>query len=682
LNNCVLIQNKKSLCRIVLQKDTLKASKEAIHELQTGVAKATGVRISLDYSVLNVVSLEYSRRTLVSIRFNIISQKEKMFGKDGFRIRVEKAKVYFEAETKSGLLNAVYTFLRQYCGFLWLWPGNDGEVYDGIDTLSIPVGKNQETPDYLWRHLLFTDIDEETGPEKWCDLEIHLYPNQSTMQQYLLWCKRNRMGGLKVKAGHIWGEWINPDVYGKSHPEYFAEIKASNHESITMWDGKHSGQLCTSNPEVVDIIIEKTRQFFDKNPDYDVVSISPNDGIGFCECNDCISADVSFGNPLPDLPHDALELDSAFKDELDKTRQSNRITGPITDRMFTFANKVAEQIEKSHPDKLLLILVYGIYRQPPKKVKLAPNVIAQYCAQCNQYWNAGVFEEDCQNLERLSSSSENMGIYEYYDQGAWPGVIRSFPDLIHRSVSYFHETGGRYYSTQAGTGFATNGFNLWFLAEMLWKSSTNVDKSINLYCKKAFGEAAGEMKVYFKLWSNRWQEYMSSNLEKEEACVLKSSNTQVAPFELVSRIYSDELLDKASQSLEQACAKVPVTSIQRRRIDFVARGLEATKIAIQAAQVSYVLSEKGWPMRYEEVTQESVRQLGEPAKVRLEVEKALVLWERWEAYMESVRDEFVLSHFWARYCFDSRKFLHPHFALKTILDVVTKISTQKNCDIA
>ena len=135
---CILVRNNKSLARIVLQKDTLKAAKEAVHEFQTGVAKAAGVRIGLDYSELDSFTLEHPVSTPVSIRFNIISDRPELFGKDGFCIRIEKDKIFFEAKTKFGLLNAVYSFLRRYCGFVWLWPGKDGEVYD-TNNLNIPL---------------------------------------------------------------------------------------------------------------------------------------------------------------------------------------------------------------------------------------------------------------------------------------------------------------------------------------------------------------------------------------------------------------------------------------------------------------------------------------------------------------------------------------------------------------
>ena len=77
--------------------------------------------------------------------------------------------------------------------------------------------------------------------------------------------------------------------------------------------------------------------------------------------------------------------------------------------------------------------------------------------------------------------------------------------------------------------------------------------------------------------------------------------------------------------------------------------------------------EKGWPERADEVTQERVKALGEPADVLARAKETLVYWNRWEGFLESVRNDFVLSHFWARYCFDSRRVLHPHFALQTIV---------------
>jgi len=458
----------------------------------------------LDGSRVFFGTLEPVRLMPVRILFNLVSKENNSLGKDGFRIRVRKDEICLEASTEHGFFNAVYAFLDEHCGFAWLWPGPDGEVYDTVNSLAIPVGDFQDAPRFLWRNLLYGDL--ENRESKWSAMEFHMRPDKPTLETFRLWCRRNRLGGLKVLIGHTWGEMINPDEYGTTHPEYFAELEGSRQKGIATWTGKHGGQLCTTNPQVLDLLVKKVRTFFDENPGYDVVSISPNDGGGFCECDTCIALDVDGGNPPPKSGLRGKGLDNTFRDDTDRTETASRITGPITDRIFTFANQVARQIARSHPDKHLLLLVYGCYRDPPRKVKLASNIIAQFCLQCHQHWDPQIQKADFNQLENLAQFASEMGIYEYFDQGAWPGVIRSFPDLIDRSVLKFSELGVRHYSTQAGTGFAVNGFNLWYLARVLWNPKHTVVASLKEYCHKAFGPAGLVMEKYFNLWRQRWKE--------------------------------------------------------------------------------------------------------------------------------------------------------------------------------
>ncbi len=671
MRECILVQDGTPRAKILGQGESWKDSKEAIQELRTGIAKAAGVRLPVDGSGVFPSTLEPVRDMPVMIRFNLVSKKDPSLGKDGFRIHVREDEVRFEAGTTHGFLNAVYAFLERYCGFAWLWPGPDGEVYDQVKTLAIPVGEFQDMPKFLWRHLLFSDIDDRET--KWSAMEFHMQPDAVTQKAFRLWCRRNRIGGYKVLTGHTWGQMINPEEYGKTHPEYFAQIEGSREKGASYWTGKHGGQLCTTNPEVLELLVAKVRKFFDDNPEYDVVSISPNDGGGFCECDDCIALDMAYGNPAPkDSSSSGKELEGTFRDDADKTGKPSRITGPITDRMFTFANQVAEKIAQSHPDKLLLLLVYSSYREPPKKVTLAKNIIAQYCLQCHQHWDSKTRDADFRDMENLTRVAPETGIYEYFDQGAWPGAVRSFPDLIEQAAARLSRLGVRHYSTQAGTGFATNGFNLWFLARVLWNPEQTVEDSLKEYCRKGFGPAGPSMQEYFNLWRQRWKECRGLSKFGDEVPGTSGSNTFVAPFDQLRRLYPQEFLTRCREKLDQARGHTREGSGERRRVDFIARGLEATLLAVRAASFSYRLAEEGWPMLHQHVTPESVRKLGNPEDIRRKALEALSYWDQWEAYIESVRNDFVLSHFWTRYCYDSRKYLHPHLALQRILAVINE----------
>jgi hypothetical protein len=83
----------------------------------------------------------------------------------------------------------------------------------------------------------------------------------------------------------------------------------------------------------------------------DVVSISPSDGGGFCECERCRALDVpgllAYDNKHPQL----------------------------SDRIFTYANEVARRVREQDPKKGVGMFAYTYYNRPPQKIdKLEPNL--------------------------------------------------------------------------------------------------------------------------------------------------------------------------------------------------------------------------------------------------------------------------------------------------------------------
>ena len=146
-------------------------------------------------------------------------------------------------------------------------------------------------------------------------------------------------------------------------------------------------------------------------------------------------------------------------------------------------------------------------------------------------------------------------MYEYFDQGAWPGPPRLFPDLIGKSVSSLHELGTRYYATQASTGFAVNGFNLFFLSRALWNPDVDVDETLALYCEKGFGGASEAMKAYFNLWRDRWKELKGLTSFGDSVPGTASGVARpVAPFDQIRRLYPKAFLKKCQTQID-LCAE-------------------------------------------------------------------------------------------------------------------------------
>ena len=81
----------------------------------------------------------------------------------------------------------------------------------------------------------------------------------------------------KMWFGHSVGAHFPPKEYFPTHPEYYALVGGV----------RKPQQLCTSNKEMQKVLVEKII-----HAKADVVSISPADGSGFCECENCRALDI------------------------------------------------------------------------------------------------------------------------------------------------------------------------------------------------------------------------------------------------------------------------------------------------------------------------------------------------------------------------------------------------------
>ena len=139
--------------------------------------------------------------------------------------------------------------LLEQLGVRWFFPGELGTVIPKAQSLVLRPQQTIQVPSFPSRYL------QGVGDDAW---ERHL-----------------RAGGPRFPSAHGVQLGVRPDALFQQHPEYFA-----------LRNGKRStSQLCISNPEVLKLAVESTRQFFRDNPAADIIGMGANDGRGFCECD-------------------------------------------------------------------------------------------------------------------------------------------------------------------------------------------------------------------------------------------------------------------------------------------------------------------------------------------------------------------------------------------------------------
>ena len=222
-----------------------------------------------------------------------------------------------------GSFNAVCGFLRGL-GVRWYMPGEIGEIIPDKDTIILPKIDKTVHPDFPMRILNF---------------RAAVYGRDAMMWGFRL--------GLRQPYGRQAAHGLHKMTHNENtlanHPDWFALYGGKRHTKM----GQRLNQLCYSNEELFQEAVQFARAQFDQF-DMDVVSIMPPDGYtAICQCHLCEGKDA------PD----------------------HGSRGALSDYVWDFVNRVAREVGKTHPDKLISNCAYGIYTQPPEKIeKLEPNV--------------------------------------------------------------------------------------------------------------------------------------------------------------------------------------------------------------------------------------------------------------------------------------------------------------------
>lgn len=519
---------------IVIGTNSSPAAKAGAQELQYYLAKITGETLPIKSEHGSVPSVaifvgesSYTRKAGISITnlkpesFIIRSIKGGLvlLGDDG-------PGDPFKARVKSGTLFAVYDFLEKYGQIRWLWPGEDGEVIPQQSNLTIPELNIREEPAFVIRSVGLGSPRLSKNPDM-------------VGTEAKKWSKRQKMGWIpQMWFGHSVGTHFPKEQYYATHPEYYALVKGI----------RVPYQLCTSNQDMQKELVSKIL-----NAKQDVVSISPSDGGNFCECENCKALDIpglyyKGKPPRPDL----------------------------SQRIFTFANRVATAVQKVDPKKGVGIFAYTYYRLPPQQIDRLENNIYLSYTYSNTSFNDPDYKKNYYNLITAWSAKgvrlvarEYWGTHYFLDLPViqLQGLAENLPFLQKKGFVAIYGEGGK--------NFATMGVNYYLLAKLMWNPQLNPEEIMADYYQAAYGPAAPVMKQYW--------EFLENLLRKNWA-VLDTQGQGPGYVKLVlnwHNLLPLSELEKAEKYLKKAQSLVQHQPEYRRRIDYATYGLDYTKIMVQ-----------------------------------------------------------------------------------------------------
>lgn len=541
--------------QIVIGTEPTRVSRLAADELRTWIAAATGVELPIVAEAAPDARHLYVGPNAVPADWALDLSD---VPREGFVVRTVGADIAFAGvddgihpeeipgtatPTVCGTMNAVYDFLEERVGIRWYWHDDLGTIVPQLTALTTPPLNYTEAPAFIYRMLPY-------GPQ---------VDGQQVATH--MWGRRNRLGkSIQTYHAHAWYQHLPVDEYGADHPEYCALV---NGRRVTRYySGHHGGQVCTTNPEVVEIFRQACLDYFRTHPDRTMCSVSPNDGGGFCECDDCRALDLAM------WPED-----------------SDRAGHPqMADRMLTFYNQIAQATAAEFPDRYLGAYVYSYYSLPPLRVKPHPNLALVLAI--NSAWHGGaprLWARDREMIDGWAAVHDNMFMYDIFYHGSaqmgFPAPIRQHAIEYLRHIKDVGYRGGYLY---IGPTWESLGPTAYLMTRLLWDPAADAEAIVAEYYSDLYGPAADEVRAYEELVERSWVAANSGEVAdpSPEARHFAARGGSAASYGVLLTAW-EPILGEARAILERALAAA-TDDDDRARVQRVFDQFEFAEASVQA----------------------------------------------------------------------------------------------------
>ena len=354
--------------------------------------------------------MTFTLASLELARYNLSAELVIEPGLPSFELRRQQGRTVIAAPVPVELLYGVYDYAERFCGWSFFTPGqdvfspervktlpDDGVIYPAVKPRLKRRGFIQEFP-----------FDHETPV-------LFDWMAKNKLNYLLVWMKYYdelspelkefaAVRGIVIESGHHnFDYWIPGKKYHRDHPEFFAEI---NGKRIDAGQQKSelllSEQLCTTNPELRQEIVNNMLAYCEKNPEINTISLNPNDGFGWCECENCAKFyDKNKKGDFYSLSEHVYKADRIYHDLL---------------------GDVAAKLAQQRDDLQLTFFAYINYCSPAPGFKLTDNLavhLALYWRCINHTIDDPAcpvnrhYAQDIRNWVNAKSGGE-VNIYEYF----------------------------------------------------------------------------------------------------------------------------------------------------------------------------------------------------------------------------------------------------------------------------
>lgn len=477
-------------------------------------------------------------------------------GKDGIIAIFGKDNNKFERDFgvgANGNWNGMCRFVEKFLGVRWLWPGQIGMVVPSRKTLVISLKEDfSEKPQIRGRRVR-DRIYLKCWKDDWAKIGVDEKRWREMARSTYRWQKFLLKGGEvdDIPGGHGFTGWW--DMYHKGHPDWFAmQLDGTRNPPIeTNFCAPSTVKLCVSNPEVAHQVVLNAIEHYKKSKEIFRAGINDNANVGVCVCEKCRAYDFPKRASSFVYRYRSGKLDYCY----------------ITDRYVAFWNRIGKEFEERSADKhnLISVSAYGCITEPPVRNSIKySNILLAYTGF--EYLNDKMNSQD--RVWWQQWSERTVGKMSLRTNNLVCGY--GFPYFYGRELAKdFNQLfAGKLYTIENEAlfcYFATNGINYYILYKLMWNPQADVEKIIDDFCEKGFGEAAPEIKRYYNELEKLTKEVASHNWQWR------------GPFlKGLPTIYTQAKISELREILKKAKAKV--SGDYARRVDFLEEGLDYAEV--------------------------------------------------------------------------------------------------------
>jgi len=259
--------------------------------------------------------------------------------------------------------------------------------------------------------------------------------------------------------------------------------------------------------------------------------------------------------------------------------------GSMSDHVWGYMNRVALELNRSHPDRLVSALAYSAYTLPPLTIdKFSPNLAIIETRHRQDFWDEAMWNERralrTEWLKKLPSGKyitwdystnsrpEQVGRPVYYTRQ----IARDLKELKGVTLGeqieiYTHPTG-----KEASFGYdelAIEHLNLYLAARLYWDVNQDVDAILADYFSSYYGPASEAMRAFVTHAEANWM-HMSTDAAKigESIALLTKAQAAAAPDSLPGRrIAQIAAVMKPMHGLQQQLSRKRDTDLSYRVLE-------------------------------------------------------------------------------------------------------------------